>query len=96
MDSSLCHPFRTPYACDILRESIVPQAKGTLMKMHRILHDILNTFSILNSGIMRQWLERFEEAKSRWLREWAQLAAIDIFPLVMGGDHLVYRVKKSL
>jgi hypothetical protein len=78
-DSSLNHPFSIRHslsAMDVRKEdgpTIVPQGKGHSVNLGRELRAKLNSFCILNTQVMRPWVDRYNAVRVSIETERAQI-----------------------
>jgi hypothetical protein len=78
-NSSLPHPFSINHFASLLevkdrdRITIVPQGQSRSISLGQELHLKLNTFCILNTAVMRPWVDKHQEARASIDRERAQI-----------------------
>jgi hypothetical protein len=78
-DSTLPHPFSISHFASLLEvkdgdgPTIVPQGQGRTVSLGQELRSKLNTFCILNTAVMRPWVDRHQEARATIQRERARI-----------------------
>ena len=64
-DPSLTHMLSLSNLQDVKMESVVPQGNGITIQLDRDLHMRLNSFCILNTEVMKCWVKKYEEERTK-------------------------------